>query len=110
MLGVNYGPDDDPLEVLKDRSRASISVYARGDDYHDLIKGRLKMLAQWLIARAGGDAKVFVDTAAVMEKPLAEAAAMLADCPAVFAVGVNCTRIFKLMDVFLGLGHFKCLR
>src|SRR6267154_6239064 len=51
-----------------------ISVYAQGDDYHDVIKKRLKRLARWLVARAGGDVKVFVDTAAVMEKPLAAAA------------------------------------
>src|SRR5207237_6503135 len=74
MLGVNYGPDDDPLAQLKIRERGAISVYARGDDYHDLIKSRLKALARWLIAHGGGDVKVFVDTAAVMEKPLAEAA------------------------------------
>jgi epoxyqueuosine reductase len=76
MLGVNYGPDDDPLAVLKQRDRGAISVYARGDDYHDLIESRLKTLARWLIARGGGDVKVFVDTAAVMEKPLAEAAGL----------------------------------
>jgi len=72
MLGVNYGPDEDPLAILAARSRGAISVYARGDDYHDLIKKRLKRLARWLIAAAGGDVKVFVDTAAVMEKPLAQ--------------------------------------
>ncbi|MGC2156711.1 MAG: tRNA epoxyqueuosine(34) reductase QueG [Pseudolabrys sp.] len=71
MLGMNYGPDDDPLAVLKERTRAAISVYAKGDDYHDLIKSRLKELARWLTVNAGGDVKVFVDTAAVMEKPLA---------------------------------------
>ncbi len=76
MLGVNYGPDDDPLALLAQRDRGAISVYARGDDYHDLIKSRLKALARWLIARGGGDVKVFVDTAAVMEKPLAEAAGL----------------------------------
>jgi epoxyqueuosine reductase len=74
MLGVNYGPDADPLALLAKRDRGAISVYARGDDYHDLIKNRLKTLARWLIARGGGEVKVFVDTAAVMEKPLAEAA------------------------------------
>lgn len=74
MLGVNYGPDEDPLGILQQRDRAAISVYARGDDYHNLIKSRLKTLARWLIAQGGGDVKVFVDTAAVMEKPLAEAA------------------------------------
>ena len=73
MLGLNYGPTDDPLAILARRTRGAVSVYARGDDYHDLIKPRLKAIARWLIAQAGGDVKVFVDTAAVMEKPLAEA-------------------------------------
>jgi epoxyqueuosine reductase len=76
MLGMNYGPDEDPLAVLREHSRAAISVYAKGDDYHDLIKARLKDLARWLIANAGGDVKVFVDTAAVMEKPLAASAGL----------------------------------
>jgi epoxyqueuosine reductase len=76
MLGVNYGPSDDPLEVLQRRERGGISVYARGDDYHELIKPRLKALARWLIESAGGDIKVFVDTAPVMEKPLAAAAGL----------------------------------
>jgi epoxyqueuosine reductase len=71
MLGLNYGPDDDPLAVLKNRDRAAISVYAKGDDYHELIKSRLKTLARWLTTNVGGEVKVFVDTAAVMEKPLA---------------------------------------
>ncbi|GGI30702.1 tRNA epoxyqueuosine(34) reductase QueG [Bradyrhizobium guangdongense] len=74
MLGVNYGPDQDPLAILQQRTRAAISVYAQGDDYHDLIKKRLKALARWLLATAPSDVKVFVDTAAVMEKPLAQAA------------------------------------
>src|SRR5690349_21650032 len=76
MLGVNYGPDCDPLAVLQERSRGAISVYARGDDYHDLIKSRLKQIGRWLIEHAGGDVKVFVDTAPVMEKPLAAAAGL----------------------------------
>jgi epoxyqueuosine reductase len=76
LLGVNYGPDDDPLAILERRDCAAISVYARGDDYHDVIKGHLKQLAQWLAARAGGDVKVFVDTAPLMEKPLAERAGL----------------------------------
>ena len=76
MLGVNYGPDDNPLEILARRDRAAISVYAQGDDYHDLIKKRLKTLARWLHAETGHDVKVFVDTAAVMEKPLASAAGL----------------------------------
>lgn len=76
MLGVNYGPDQDPLAILKQSTRAAISVYAQGDDYHDLIKKRLKALARWLVATAPSDAKVFVDTAAVMEKPLAQTAGL----------------------------------
>ena len=76
ILGVNYGPDEDPLSILEHKSRGGISVYARGDDYHDLVKKRLKELARWLVANAGGDVKVFVDTAAVMEKPLAERAGL----------------------------------
>ncbi len=76
MLGVNYGPDADPTAILAQRSHAAISVYAQGDDYHDLIKKRLKEVARWLVATAGGDVKVFVDTAAVMEKPLAQAAGL----------------------------------
>jgi epoxyqueuosine reductase len=76
MLGVNYGPDEDPRAVLEARTRGAISVYAQGDDYHDIVKKRLKALARWLIANAGGDVKVFVDTAAVMEKPLAAAAGL----------------------------------
>ena len=74
MLGVNYGPDENPLAILEQRTRGAISVYARGDDYHDVIKKRLKALARWLVAASGGEVKVFVDTAAVMEKPLAQAA------------------------------------
>jgi epoxyqueuosine reductase len=76
VLGINYGPQDDPRAILDHRSRGAISVYARGDDYHDLIKSRLKQIGRWLIDRAGGDIKVFVDTAPVMEKPLAEAAGL----------------------------------
>ena len=74
MLAMNYGPDTDPLELLARKDRAAISVYARHRDYHDVIKGRLKEIAQKLAARSGADVKVFVDTAPVMEKPLAEAA------------------------------------
>jgi epoxyqueuosine reductase len=76
MLGVNYGPDENPLAILEQRSRGAISVYAQGDDYHDVIKKRLKALARWLVAATGGEVKVFVDTAAVMEKPLAQAAGL----------------------------------
>ena len=76
MLGVNYGPDENPLAILQQRTRGAISVYAQGDDYHDLIKKRLKALARWLVAASGCEVKVFVDTAAVMEKPLAQAAGL----------------------------------
>jgi epoxyqueuosine reductase len=77
MLGLNYGPDEsDPLAILKRLDRGAISVYARGDDYHDVVKPRLKTIARWLIDTCGGDVKVFVDTAAVMEKPLAQQAGL----------------------------------
>jgi len=76
MLGINYGPQHDPLAILKQRTQGAVSVYALGDDYHDVIKPRLKRIGRWLIDGAGGDVKVFVDTAAVMEKPLAAAAGL----------------------------------
>lgn len=76
MLGLNYGPDENPLAILAQRTKAAISVYAKGDDYHELIKKKLKEIARWLVATAGGDVKVFVDTAAVMEKPLAASAGL----------------------------------
>ncbi len=76
MLGVNYGPDEDPLDRLSQREIGNISVYARNRDYHDIIKGRLKELAGLLHRRTGAAVKVFVDTAPVMEKPLAEAAGL----------------------------------
>lgn len=76
VLGLNYGPEHDPREALSEKSRANISVYARGDDYHELIKGRLKVLAGWMVSAFGGELKVFVDTAPLMEKPLAEAAGL----------------------------------
>jgi epoxyqueuosine reductase len=77
MLGMNYGPCVDPREETARADRGAISVYAQGRDYHDVLKGRLKLLAGFLLARAGGGAvKVFVDTAPVMEKPLAEAAGL----------------------------------
>jgi epoxyqueuosine reductase len=76
MLGVNYGPDRDPLEATRRPEVGAVSVYARHRDYHELIKGRLKLLASWFVSRAGGDVKVFVDTAPLMEKPLAQAAGL----------------------------------
>nr|WP_321454850.1 tRNA epoxyqueuosine(34) reductase QueG [uncultured Cohaesibacter sp.] len=81
MLGFNYGPDEDPRWLLDQPDRANISVYARHRDYHDLIKGRLKQLSAKLLSRLRdtypeGEIKVFVDTAPVMEKPLAELAGL----------------------------------
>ena len=76
VLGVNYGPDHDPLEILSQRTLGAISVYAQGDDYHEVIKARLKALARWLVTRFGGELKVFVDTAPLLEKPLAERAGL----------------------------------
>jgi len=76
MLGVNYAGQDDPLAALTRRDRGAISIYAQRADYHEIIKPRLKALARWLVAQAGGEMKVFVDTAAVMEKPLAAAAGL----------------------------------
>ncbi len=73
VLGMNYGPESDPLETLALPKRATISVYARGRDYHDLIKGRLKELAGILARDTDEDVKIFVDTAPLMEKPLAMA-------------------------------------
>ncbi|MFK4819990.1 tRNA epoxyqueuosine(34) reductase QueG [Ochrobactrum quorumnocens] len=74
ILAMNYGPDSNPLSILEHKDRAAISVYAQNRDYHDIIKGKLKHVASRFAARAGQDVKVFVDTAPVMEKPLAEAA------------------------------------
>ncbi|MEO1536779.1 MAG: tRNA epoxyqueuosine(34) reductase QueG [Pseudomonadota bacterium] len=76
MLAEPYTPDHDPLEDLADVERGVVSVYARGRDYHDVAKKRLKRLARWLVAEAGCEVKVFVDTAPVAEKPLAAAAGL----------------------------------
>ncbi|PDT17100.1 tRNA epoxyqueuosine(34) reductase QueG [Rhizobium sp. J15] len=76
VFGLNYAPDEDPRGILDKRDKAAISVYARNRDYHDVIKGRLKEIATRFAARAGADVKVFVDTAPVMEKPLAAAAGL----------------------------------
>ena len=76
MLGVNYGPAGDPLTVLDEPTKAAISVYAQGDDYHELIKPRLKTLGRWMQGRFGGELKVFVDTAPLLEKPLAAQAGL----------------------------------
>ena len=76
LLGLNYGPTEDPLAELAQKDRGYISVYARNRDYHDVIKGKLKEAAGFLASKASSDVKVFVDTAPVMEKPLAEAAGL----------------------------------
>lgn len=76
MLGESYRPDHDPRDILDHPEKGAISVYAQNKDYHDLVKKRLKRLARWLIARAGGEVKVFVDTAPVAEKPLGQAAGL----------------------------------
>ncbi|MFD2238911.1 tRNA epoxyqueuosine(34) reductase QueG [Aureimonas populi] len=82
VLGMNYGPDEDPMNAVRRPANGAISVYARHRDYHDVVKGKLKELAGRLIARAREsdpaphDAKVFVDTAPVMEKPLGQAAGL----------------------------------
>ena len=73
VLGQNYGPAHDPLAILRHPERGAISVYARNRDYHDLVKKRLKRLARWMHETLAGQVKVFVDTAPVMEKPLAAA-------------------------------------
>lgn len=76
MLAESYAPSEDPRGILGHRSLGAISVYAQGRDYHDLVKRRLKRLGGWLVAETGAAIKVFVDTAPVMEKPLAEAAGL----------------------------------
>lgn len=76
MLAEPYTPDHDPLAVLKQRDRAAVSVYAQGRDYHDVVKKRLKHVGRWLVDQTGAEIKVFVDTAPVMEKPLAQAAGL----------------------------------
>jgi epoxyqueuosine reductase len=76
VIGLNYGPYVDPLISLKDKEKASISVYARNQDYHKIIKGRLKEIGGLIARDTGKDIKVFVDTAPLMEKPLAAAAGL----------------------------------
>ena len=76
MLAAPYASEDDPLAVLGERARGAIAGYAQGRDYHDVMKPALKRVAAWLVARTGGDVKVFLDTAPVLEKPLAAAAGL----------------------------------
>lgn len=75
-LGINYTPHADPMPRLEHPDRGVISVYAQNADYHDVVKRRLKSLASWIAHNYGGDVKIFVDTAPVMEKPLAQAAGL----------------------------------
>ncbi|MGI9378056.1 MAG: tRNA epoxyqueuosine(34) reductase QueG, partial [Methyloligellaceae bacterium] len=76
LLVMNYAPSSDPSNDLLDKSSGNISVYARGKDYHDIIKKKLKVLAGWFHRETGCEVKVFVDTAPVMEKPLSAAAGL----------------------------------
>ena len=76
MVALNYAPPGDPLAALTDRRAGALSVHARNRDYHRVLKGRLKNLAGWVAARLGGEIKVFVDTAPLLEKPLAAAAGL----------------------------------
>lgn len=76
VCGLNYGPGRDPLPELKRRAYGYLSVYARHRDYHDVLKGRLKELAGWIAAKCSAKVKVFVDTAPLLEKPLAQAAGL----------------------------------
>jgi epoxyqueuosine reductase len=76
VFGVNYGPSSDPLKALERRDRGAISVYAQGADYHDTMKRRLRELAGWMTKTHGCEVKLFVDTAPVMEKPLAARAGL----------------------------------
>jgi epoxyqueuosine reductase len=76
VLGMNYGPADNPLTILDQKALGAISVYAQGDDYHDVVKKKLKVLAGYIFQTFKADVKVFVDTAPVMEKPLAQKAGL----------------------------------
>ncbi|KCZ65751.1 hypothetical protein L53_00145 [Hyphomonas sp. L-53-1-40] len=76
VVALNYGPDHDPLRTLEQKALGNISVYARGRDYHDTLKKRLKQFAREFVAETGAEVKVFVDTAPLMEKPLAEKAGL----------------------------------
>ncbi len=76
LLGLDYGPAEDPRRLQAARERGAISVYARGRDYHDVLKKRLKALARWVHESFAAEVKVFVDTAPVMEKPLAQLAGL----------------------------------
>ena len=76
VLGVNYAPDHDPMNNLKLKDVGNISVYARGDDYHDVVKKNLKKFGRWIVSQTNSEIKVFIDTAPIMEKPLAQKAGL----------------------------------
>ena len=95
IVGLNYGPDSDPLLTLEQHDKATISVYARNKDYHNLIKGKLKEFAGLIARDTDQDVKVFVDTAPLMEKPLAAAAGL---------GGKESTQI--LLAAIMGHGYF----
>ncbi|MDE0202346.1 MAG: DUF1730 domain-containing protein, partial [Rhodospirillaceae bacterium] len=71
VVGFNYGPAHDPLRLLSEPTRGIVSAYAQGRDYHDVLKGRLRRLAHFVVDTFAAEVKLFVDTAPVMEKPLA---------------------------------------
>ncbi len=75
-LGINYGPDDDPLKLIKEKDLGNISVYARGEDYHKIIKKNLKIFGSWIVNKLNCEIKIFVDTAPVLEKNIAELAGL----------------------------------
>lgn len=76
LVGLSYAPADDSIALLAHKNKGLVSAYAARRDYHDVVKGKLKELAQWLARQTGADVKVFVDTAPLMEKPLAERAGL----------------------------------
>ncbi len=76
-LGVNYGPDGDPLKLIKEKELGNISVYARGEDYHKIVKKNLKIFGSWLTNKLNCEIKVFVDTAPIMDKNIAELAGLV---------------------------------
>ena len=76
ILGVNYGPDHNPMKNLESKEIGNISVYARGNDYHDIIKKNLKQFGRWIVSETNSEIKVFIDTAPIMEKPLAQRAGL----------------------------------
>jgi epoxyqueuosine reductase len=103
VLGLNYGGDEDPLAATADPERGAISVYARGRDYHDTLKKRLKALGRWIAARWPGELKVFVDTAPVMEKPLAQRAGIGWQGKHTNLVSRDCGSWLFLGEIYLSL-------